>query len=516
MFARRKYRFLSEIDLSVVHPGYYVNGEWKGCSSSMVTSVNPVDNETIAAVTEGTIEDYEEGIQACCKAAKLWMKTPVRKRCEIVKQIGDALRAKLQLFGRLVSLEVGKILQEGIGEVQEVIDMCDYAAGLSEKLNLNGSVIREGDCLYFPNNQHMRLEFLFQWVLLLLTFCACLLQVWNPLGVVGVITPFNFPCAVLGRNACMALVTGNCVVWKGSRTTPLVTIAMTKLVAGVLKNNNLPGAIFTSFCGGAPIGQAIAEDKRIQLVSFTGTSKVGLMVQQRVNDRFGKCLLELSGNNAITVMGDADIPLVLQAVLLDAVGIAGQCRITCHRLFVQESIYELVLDRLLLEYTDVTTGIGDPLKTGTVLGPLHTKALKKNFRTVIKKIRSQGGKFLIGGAVNTLGNFVRPTIVEISPYADVVKEELFVPVLYVIKSRTFEEAMLINNSISPGSSNSIFTRKPHLVLPGIRSLGIDCGIVNVNLPTKASRGRRGAGSDSWEQYTRRTICTINYGDESPF
>ncbi|XP_034696631.1 aldehyde dehydrogenase family 7 member A1-like isoform X1 [Vitis riparia] len=492
MFARSEYMFLSEIDLSVVHPGYYVNGKWKGRSSSMVTSVNPVNNETIAAVTEGSIEDYEEGIQACSKAAKLWMKTPVSKRCEIVRQIGDALRAKLQLFGRLVSLEVGKILVEGIGEVQEVIDMCDYAAGLSEKLNLNASIRHE-------RQNHVTL------------------QVRNPFGVVGVITPFNFPCAVLGRNACMALVTGNCVVWKGSRSTPLVTIAITKLVAGVLKNNNLPGAIFTSFCGGAPIGQAMAEDKRIPLVSFTGTSKVGLMVQQRVNDRFGKCLLELSGNNAITVMGDADIPLVVQAVLLDAVGIAGQCRITCHRLFIQETIYELVIERLLLEYTLVTIGMGDPLKTGTLLGPLHTKALKRNFRTVMQKIKSQGGKVFIGDVVSSVGNFVRPTIVEISPNADVVKEELFVPVLYAIKFTTFEEAMQINNSISPGSSNSIFTRKPHLVVPGIRhtnrSLGIDCGIVNVNLPT---RGRGGAGSDSWEQYTRRTICTINYGDESSF
>ncbi|RVW52146.1 Aldehyde dehydrogenase family 7 member B4 [Vitis vinifera] len=274
---------LSEIDLSVVHPGYYVNGKWKGRSSSMVTSVNPVDNETIAAVTEGSIEDYEEGIQACSKAAKLWMKTPVSKRCEIVRQIGDALRAKLQLFGRLVSLEVGKILVEGIGEVQ--------------------SQVSPGITLFNSSTGQNHVT----------------LQLRNPFGVVGVITPFNFPCAVLGRNACMALVTGNCVVWKGSRTTPLVTIAITKLVAGVLKNNNLPGAIFTSFCGGAPIGQAMAEDKRIPLVSFTGTSKVGLMVQQRVNDRFGKCLLELSGNNAITVMGDADIPLVVQAVLLDAV-----------------------------------------------------------------------------------------------------------------------------------------------------------------------------------------------------
>ncbi|KAJ9691910.1 hypothetical protein PVL29_011155 [Vitis rotundifolia] len=522
-FARREYRFFSEIDLSVVNPGSYVNGVWKEGCSWAAASLNPADNETIAWVRESSLEDYEEGIQACRKAAKLWMKTPVRKRCEIVRQIGDALRAKIHLLGRLVSLEVGKILLEGIREVQDVIDMCDYAAGLSEKLNLNGSVIREGDCLYFPNNQHMRLEFLFQWVLLLLTFCACLLQVWNPLGVVGVITPFNFPCAVLGRNACLALVTGNCVVWKGSRTTPLVTIAMTKLVAGVLKSNNLPGAIFTSFCGSPQIGQAIAEDKRIPLVSFTGTSKVGLMVQQRVNDRFGKCLLELSGNNAITVMDDADILLAVDSVMINAVGTAGQCRTTCRRLLLHESIYEEVLDRLLHEYRCVA--VGDPLNTGTLLGPLRTRDLQRNFQQVIHRIKSQGGKILAGGsAPKCRGNFVRPTIVEISPNANVVKEELFAPVLYVFKFQTFQEAIKINNSISQGSSNSIFTRKPKVIYEWIRSLGSDCGIDHViGVATigfwggrKATRGLRAARSDSWEQYVRRTTCTINYGYESLF
>uniref|UniRef100_A0A0E0M1Q9 aldehyde dehydrogenase (NAD(+)) n=2 Tax=Oryza punctata TaxID=4537 RepID=A0A0E0M1Q9_ORYPU len=288
----------------------------------------------IAEVVEASAREYEEGMRACFDAAKTWMAIPAPKRGEIVRQIGDALRAKLHHLGRLVSLEMGKILPEGIGEVQEIIDMCDYAVGLSRQLN--GSIIPSER----PN--HMMME------------------VWNPLGVVGVITAFNFPCAVLGWNACIALVCGNCVVWKGAPTTPLITIAMTKIVASVLERNNLPGSIFTAFCGGAEIGQAISLDTRIPLVSFTGSTKVGLMVQQQVNARFGKCLLELSGNNAIIVMDDADIQLAVRSVLFAAVGTAGQRCTTCRRLLLHESIYRTFLDQLVEVYKQVR--IGDPLE----------------------------------------------------------------------------------------------------------------------------------------------------------
>ncbi|URE33167.1 Aldehyde dehydrogenase family 7 member [Musa troglodytarum] len=433
-FGRKAYEFLSELGLGPRNPGCYVNGAWTGGG--------PV---VIAEVMEASIQDYEEGLRGCAEAAKIWMQVPAPKRGEIVRQIGEALRAKLQYLGRLVSLEMGKILPEGIGEVQEIIDMCDYAVGLSRQLS--GSVIPSER----PN--HMMLE------------------VWNPLGIVGVITAFNFPCAVLGWNACIALVCGNCVVWKGAPTTPLVTIAMTEIIAGVLEKNNLPGAIFTSFCGGAEIGQAIACDTRIPLVSFTGSSKVGLMVQQNVNRRFGKCLLELSGNNAIIVMDDADIQLAVRSVLFAAVGTAGQRCTTCRRL---------------------------------------------------------GGKFLFGGSVvESAGNFVRPTIVEISSNAPVVKEELFGPVLYVMKFQTLNEAIEINNSVPQGLSSSIFTRRPEVIFKWIGPHGSDCGIVNVNIPTngaeiggafggeKATGGGREAGSDSWKQYMRRATCTINYGSELP-
>ncbi|XP_042398165.1 aldehyde dehydrogenase family 7 member A1-like [Zingiber officinale] len=498
-FARKEYEFLSELGLGPRNPGCFVNGAWSG-SGPVVASLNPTNNQVIAEVIEASIEDYEEGLRACADAAKIWMQIPAPKRGEIVRQIGEALRTKLQYLGRLVSLEMGKILPEGIGEVQEIIDMCDYAVGLSRQLN--GSIIPSER----PN--HMMLE------------------VWNPLGVVGVITAFNFPCAVLGWNACIALVCGNCVVWKGAPTTPLITIAMTEIVAQVLEKNNLPAAIFTSFCGGAEIGEAIARDTRIPLVSFTGSSKVGLLVQQNAHKRYGKCLLELSGNNAIIVMDDADIQLAVRSVLFAAVGTAGQRCTTCRRLLLHESVYQTFVEQLIEVYKQVK--IGDPLEKGTLLGPLHTPTSKENFVKGIEVIKSQGGKILFGGSgIDSEGNFVQPTIVEIAPSAQVVKEELFGPVLYVMKFQTLNEAIEINNSVPQGLSSSIFTRKPEIIFKWIGPHGSDCGIVNVNIPTngaeiggafggeKATGGGREAGSDSWKQYMRRATCTINYGSELP-
>ncbi|GLJ12570.1 hypothetical protein SUGI_0193640 [Cryptomeria japonica] len=498
-FARREYDFLNELGLQPHNLGCNGNGVWKG-NGNTVTSVNPANNQPIATVVEASIEDYEDSIKACGEASKMWMQTPAPKRGEIVRQIGEALRSKLELLGRLVSLEMGKILPEGIGEVQEIIDMCDYAVGLSRQLN--GSIIPSER----PN--HMMME------------------VWNPLGIVGVITAFNFPAAVLGWNACIALVCGNCVVWKGAPTTPLISVATTKLIAEVFERNGFPSAIFTCICGGAEIGQAIAEDTRIPLVSFTGSTKVGQIVQRTVHARFGKCLLELSGNNAIIVMDDADLALAVSSVLFAAVGTAGQRCTTCRRLLLHEKIHQQVIERLVDAYKQVK--IGDPLNKDTLLGPLHTKTSKTNFEKGIQMIKSQGGHILTGGSViEHEGNFVQPTIVEISGDAPIVKEELFAPVLYVLKFQTLEDAIELNNSVSQGLSSSIFTRSPEAIFKWIGPCGSDCGIVNVNIPTngaeiggafggeKATGGGREAGSDSWKQYMRRATCTINYGRELP-
>ncbi|KAL6010607.1 Aldehyde dehydrogenase 7 member B4 [Asimina triloba] len=441
--------------------------------------------QPIADVVEASIQDYEDGLNACSEAAKIWMQVPAPKRGEIVRQIGDALRAKLHLLGRLVSLEMGKILPEGVGEVQGVLlcQLCGKHVSLymwhvdgMPALLWSVVTVLSGMYLHFTLKGKGRRN--------------------NPhdMGIIIKLFPIS--------------------IRKGAPTTPLITIAMTEIVAGVLEKNNLPGAIFTSFCGGAEIGQAIAKDSRISLVSFTGSSKVGGMVQHTVNERFGKCLLELSGNNAIIVMDDADIQLAVRSVLFASVGTAGQRCTTCRRLLLHESIYQSVLDQLVDVYKQVK--IGDPLGKGTLLGPLHTPASKENF---LKGI--EGGKILVGGsAIESEGNFVQPTIVEISPTASVVKEELFAPVLYVMKFQTLKEAIEINNSVPQGLSSSIFTRRPEIIFKWLGPHGSDCGIVNVNIPTngaeiggafggeKATGGGREAGSDSWKQYMRRSTWYV--------
>ncbi|KAJ8441128.1 hypothetical protein Cgig2_006957 [Carnegiea gigantea] len=505
-FAKKEYEFLKEIDLSPKNQGCYVAGKWQA-HGPLISTVNPANNQPIAEVVEGSMEDYEEGMKACAEASKMWMQMPAPKRGEIVRQIGDALRAKLQHLGRLVSLEMGKILAEGIGEVQEIIDMCDFAVGLSRQLN--GSIIpseRKSNLLelFFYSRHSLR--------------CPnhVMLEVWNPLGIVGVITAFNFPCAVLGWNACIALVCGNCVVWKGAPTTPLVLPV--EEVLGIASFWFLCDA-FWFYCDELVI--FIHSKLLISLLP-----QVGLMVQQSVNQRFGKCLLELSGNNAIIVMDDADIKLAVRSILFAAVGTAGQRCTTCRRLLLHESIYSKILSQLVDLYKQVK--IGDPLENGTLLGPLHTKTSKENFLKGMGAIKAQGGKILVGGsAIESDGNFVQPTIVEISPDADVVKEELFAPVLHVMKFKTLREAIEINNSVPQGLSSSIFTQKPENIFTWIGPLGSDCGIVNVNIPTngaeiggafggeKATGGGREAGSDSWKQYMRRATCTINYGSELP-
>ncbi|GAQ80312.1 aldehyde dehydrogenase [Klebsormidium nitens] len=498
-----QHAFLADLGIQAHNPGVFggsaVGGAWSG-SGPVITSVSPSNNKPIATVQEGSVQDYEEALNACESAKATWMAVPAPKRGEIVRQIGDALRAKLAQLGRLVSLECGKILPEGIGEVQEFVDICDYAVGLSRMLN--GAVLPSERPSHFMMEQ------------------------WHPLGIVGVISAFNFPNAVLGWNAAIALVTGNLVVWKGAPTTSLITVATTKIIAEVLKRNGLPGAIFTCVCGGAEIGTAMAEDKRINLMSFTGSSHVGQLVQQKVAARFGRCLLELSGNNAIVVMDDADLQLAARATLFAAVGTAGQRCTTCRRLYVQEGAYDALIPQLLKAYKQVRAG--DPLEEGTLLGPLHTKDSKTRFLDGIGKIKAQGGKILTGGArIDREGNYVEATIVEIANDAGCVKEELFAPVLYVMKFKTLEEAIELNNSVPQGLSSSIFTTNPETIFKWTGPNGSDCGIVNVNIPTngaeiggafggeKATGGGREAGSDSWKQYMRRATCTINYSKDLP-
>uniref|UniRef100_A0A3Q2U667 aldehyde dehydrogenase (NAD(+)) n=1 Tax=Fundulus heteroclitus TaxID=8078 RepID=A0A3Q2U667_FUNHE len=428
-----KYSWLKELGLSEDNPGVY-NGSWGG-SGEVVTSYCPANNEPIARVTQATLAEYEETVQKAREAWKVWADIPAPKRGEIVRQIGDALRKKIKVLGSLVSLEMGKIYVEGVGEVQEYVDVCDYAVGLSRMIG--------GPILPSERPGH------------------ALLEQWNPVGLVGVITAFNFPVAVYGWNNAIALTCGNVCLWKGAPTTPLTSVAVTKIVAEVLEQNNLPGAICSMTCGGADIGTAMAKDERVDLVSFTGSTHVGKLVAMMVQERFGRKLLELGGNNAIIVFEDADLSLVVPSAVFASVGTAGQRCTTTRRLMLHEN----------------------PWDPSTLYGLAHD--------------------------------------------APIVHTETFVPILYVLKFKTEEEAFAWNNEVKQGLSSSIFTKDMGRVFRWMGPKGSDCGIVNVNIPTsgaeiggafggeKHTGGGRESGSDSWKQYMRRSTCTINYSKDLP-
>jgi aldehyde dehydrogenase family 7 protein A1 len=501
-FSYSEYPFLKQLGLEERNnPGAYFGTSWQG-SGQEIVSVNPSNNKPIASVRSASVDDFNACIKAMEESKIMWREMPGPKRGEIVRQIGDELRQNLDPLGRLVSLEMGKIYQEGLGEVQEYIDMCDYAVGLSRMFN--------GQILPSERKDHAMLE------------------VWNPLGIVGCITAFNFPVAVYGWNAAIALICGDPIVWKGAHTTSLTTIAVGKIMQRVLERNKLPGSICSILTGGAEVGQAISESRSIDLVSFTGSTKVGKQVREIVNDRFGRVLLELGGNNAILVMDDADLNLAIRAVLFASVGTAGQRCTTCRRLILHSKVYDDFLSQLKKAYGQVR--IGDPLKDANVLcGPLHTQQAVQQYKNAIEQARKQGGKVVFGGNVLDKygGNFVEPTIIEIDRDAPIVHEETFVPILYVLKCNDFEDAVRINNSVKHGLSSSLFTKDPQRLFKWIGAGGSDCGIVNVNIPTngaeiggafggnKETGEGREAGSNSWQQYMRRATVTINYGKELP-
>ncbi|EFC48232.1 aldehyde dehydrogenase [Naegleria gruberi] len=505
-FSSSKYSF-SEYDflprLGLVeegNPGICIGGEWKG-SGEVFQSISPSDNRVISTSVGPTITEYEQAMKLTKKAEIEWRNKPAPYRGEIVRQIGVALRENINDLGKLVSLEMGKILPEGVGEVQEFVDICDFATGLSRMIN--GQVMPSER----PNH--------------------AMYELWNPIGTVGAITAFNFPVAVYGWNAALALICGNTMVWKGAPTTSLSTIATGKIIQQVLKDNKLDPAICTIMTGGSDIGQAISADKRIGLVSFTGSTQIGKKVREVVDDRWGKSLLELGGNNAIIVCEDADLEIAFRSVLFACVGTAGQRCTTTRRLIIQENVYDQFISKLKKGYSNVK--IGDPIKeSGFLCGPLHTKNAVQQYKKAIEQAKQQGGKILYGGNVlDRPGNYVEPTIIEIAYDAPVVQHETFVPIVYVMKFKTLDEAIHINNSVEQGLSSSVFTKSQSNMFQWLGPNGSDCGIVNVNIPTngaeiggafggeKATGGGRESGSDSWKQYMRRSTATVNYGNTLP-
>jgi len=467
----------------------------------VVDSVNPTNNEVIGKVRTGSVADYDRCVKSMQAVERMWAEYPAPKRGEIVRQIGDELRANKDALGALVSLEVGKIREEGLGEVQEFIDVCDYATGLSR--TFAGNVIPSERPGHFMMEQ------------------------WNPIGITGVITAFNFPVAVYGWNAAIALVCGNTVLWKGAPSTNLITVATQNIIQRVLERNKLPGSICTAITGGADVGEAISEDRRVPLVSFTGSTEVGKKVSAKVASRLGRSILELGGNNAITVLDDADLDLALRGILFSAVGTAGQRCTTARRLFLHEKIHDDFVARLKAAYEQVK--LGDPLEKGTLLGPLHRPQSVDLFKNAIEQAKKEGGKILSGGKVVTSrpGNFVEPTLVSISHDASIVHRETFAPILYVVKVPDLDTAIKYNNEVPQGLSSSLFTSDQRNVFKWTGPSGSDCGIANVNIPTsgaeiggafggnKETGGGRESGSDSWKQYMRRATCTINYSKELP-
>jgi aldehyde dehydrogenase family 7 protein A1 len=497
-----KYAWLKELGLSADNPGVYFGSSWGG-SGQVITSVCPANNSPIARVTQGSTADYDTCVKASREAWNTWAEIPAPERGEIVRQLGDALRKKKVLLGKLVSLEMGKILAEGAGEVQEYIDICDYAVGLSRMF--------AGKILPSERRGHV------------------LLENWNPLGLVGIISAFNFPCAVFGWNNAIALTCGNTTLWKGAPTTPLTSIAISRVVANVLEANKLPGAICTMICGGSEIGSLMSSDERIPLVSFTGSCAVGNKVAVAVTERFGKHLLELGGNNAIIVNEDADVDMVVRAALFACVGTAGQRCTSTRRMILHEKVYDEILQKLVKSYSLVMPRIGDPLDEETLYGPMHSKQGVEQYQTALKEAVASGGKIEFGGKViDRPGNFVEPTIVSgLAHDAKIVHKETFAPIVYILKAKSLDEAIKWNNEVKQGLASSIFTKDVGNVFKWLGPKGSDCGLVNVNIPTsgaeiggafggeKHTGGGRESGSDSWRQYMRRSTCTINYSKELP-
>ena len=494
---------LKALGLKSLNSGVF-DGEWSG-SGKILQSHSPNDGNLLAEVRTATPPEYERAVARAAAAFEKWKSVPAPKRGEIIRQLGNALREAKEDLGMLVTLEAGKIVAEGQGEVQEMIDICDFATGLSRQLY--GLTIASER----PNHRMM--------------------EQWHPLGVVGVITAFNFPVAVWSWNTARATVCGDSTVWKPSSLTPLTAIATIKLAERVCQANDVDPAIFTLIIGdGATVGQKLLDDKRVPLISATGSCKMGVRVAESVGRRFGKTILELGGNNAIIVAPSGDMDLAVRAILFGAVGTAGQRCTTTRRIIVHESIRDTLVKRLVKAYNQVA--IGNPAQSGTLMGPLINTQAVGDMQSALEKVRAEGGKILFGGEKLVGprfpgGCYVRPCIIAARHDMKIVHEETFAPILYVVGYDKFEDAITYHNEVPQGLSSAIFTNDVREAELFLSMCGSDCGIANVNIGTsgaeiggafggeKETGGGRESGSDSWKVYMRRQTATINYGRDLP-
>jgi aldehyde dehydrogenase (NAD+) len=496
--------FLQDLQLRDTSSGACY-GPWiNNPSGAMLESVSPVDGQLIGKVKQAGAEEYEKVVAAAHAAFETWRMRPAPQRGEIVRQIGDALRARKKPLGSLVSLEMGKIQAEGEGEVQEMIDICDFAVGLSRQLY--------GLTMHSERAKHRMYE------------------QWHPLGVVGVITAFNFPVAVWAWNAALAMICGNTVVWKPSEKTPLTAVAVQNIVNEVLDRNGASGVCGLIVGDGKTVGEPMLHDKRVPLVSMTGSTAVGRHVGKTVAERFGRTILELGGNNALIVMDDANLDNAIRATLFGAVGTAGQRCTSTRRVLLHKGIAREFTERLLKAYKQVR--IGSPLEAGTLMGPLIDRQAVDTMMAAIETAKKQGGEVLCGG--HKLegkgyegGCYVEPTIIKAKPGMPILQHETFAPILYLVEVSSLEEAIQVQNDVPQGLSSSIFTNSMISAETFLSAMGSDCGIANVNIGTsgaeiggafggeKETGGGRESGSDSWKAYMRRQTNTINWGRELP-
>lgn len=496
---------LDRLGIKKSNPGACTGTRWLDTSGDELESFSPADGEMIAKIKQATFDDYDQVVSIAQKAFEKWRTIPAPQRGEVVRQIGDELRKYKEPLGKLVSYEMGKIYQEGLGEVQEMIDICDFAVGLSRQLY--------GFTMHSERPHHRMYE------------------QYHPLGVVGVISAFNFPVAVWSWNAMLAMVCGDTVIWKPSSKVMLCAVAVHNIIADVLKRNNVPEGVLNLVAAGSKyLGDDFLADKRIPLISATGSTKLGRKVATIVGERLGKTLLELGGNNAIIISDKTNIEMALRAVLFGAVGTCGQRCTSTRRLIIHESIYSDFKSRLINAYKHVK--IGHPLDKNTLVGPLIDKWAVKDFQNSIEEVKKAGGKILYGGDVLSgenfnSGTYVTPCIAEVENHYKIVQEETFAPLLYVMKYSKIEEAIQLQNDVPQGLSSSIFSNDLLETEAFLSHQGSDCGIANVNIGTsgaeiggafggeKDTGGGRESGSDSWKIYMRRQTNTINYGRDLP-
>ncbi|CAK5263764.1 unnamed protein product [Mycena citricolor] len=506
----RASNILAALDITTsgeVHGVY--DGEWKG-TGDVVESVCPTTGEVLARVKTASPIELHTALEKSREAFEYFRNVPAPRRGEILRQIREALASKRTELGALISLEMGKIKTEGVGEVQEFVDICDYAVGLSRMMN--GRVVASER----PGHS--------------------ILEVPNPLGVVGVLSAFNFPVAVYGWNLSLSLAAGNATIWKPSPSTPLCAIAVTKIISGVLEANNVPGAVAGLITGDKDAGEAITQSRSVDLVSFTGSEHVGRIVGKTVQSRFGKLILELGGNNAAIVMPDADLKMAIPSVFFGAIGTAGQRCTSTRRLYLHRKVADEFLERLGKVYSSVTPG--DPLDDATLLGPLHTASAVGMFKKTIDYLHDTDADIITGGRVYSSdrqpmgcdGNFVQPTLAvpKDADHSDILwQTECFAPILNCAVFDELEEAIQWNNAVPQGLSSSLWTRDMRNVGTWIGPRGSDAGIVNVNVGTsgaeigaafggnKSTGWGRESGGDAWKQYVRWSACTINFSDAAP-